>query len=64
VMTATRPADAVPWRFVAEGTDRWRGRTGMNAGDVLLVRRDEHGRPATLDIATFVFTRTLDAGPH
>lgn len=47
----------VPWRFVAEGTDCWRGRSGMNEGEVLQVRRTPEGAVTALDIATFVFTR-------
>nr|MDT0659669.1 serine hydrolase domain-containing protein [Micromonospora sp. DSM 115978] len=49
-----------PWRFAPAGTDRWRGRSGMNNGETLLVRRDAAGRVRTLDIATFVFTRDPD----
>jgi CubicO group peptidase (beta-lactamase class C family) len=64
VMTAPRPGGGAPWRFAPEGTDRWRGRTGTNAGEVLHVRRDDHGHPVLLDIATFLFSRTPDAGPH
>jgi CubicO group peptidase (beta-lactamase class C family) len=50
------PARA-PWHFVREVPDRWRGTTGMNAGEVLAVLRDPDGRVARLDIATFVFSR-------
>ncbi len=39
------------------GPDRWRGRSGMNDGEVLAVRRDRSGPVLALDIATFVFTR-------
>jgi CubicO group peptidase (beta-lactamase class C family) len=49
------PGDA--WRFAPDGTDRWRGRSGMNDGEVLLVRRDEAGVVDALDVATFVFRR-------
>ncbi|MFC7550437.1 serine hydrolase domain-containing protein [Plantactinospora sp. GCM10030261] len=49
-----------PWRFGRLDADRWRGRTGMNDGEVLAVRRDAAGRPDTLDIATFVLTRHPD----
>lgn len=52
-----------PWRFTAEGADRWRGRSGMNDGEVLLVRRDSSGAVVALDIATFIFTRTPN-GPQ
>jgi CubicO group peptidase (beta-lactamase class C family) len=46
-----------PWRFSQEDTDRWRGQTGEQAGEVLRVIRDDHGTPTAVDIATFVFTR-------
>jgi CubicO group peptidase (beta-lactamase class C family) len=52
-----------PWRFTAEGADRWRGRSGMNDGEVMAVRRDSSGAVEALDIATFVFSRTPD-GPQ
>jgi CubicO group peptidase (beta-lactamase class C family) len=48
---------AQPWRFEREGPDRWRGRTGDNAGEVLRVVRDADGAVTHLDIATFVFGR-------
>ena len=48
---------SAPWRFSQEGTDRWRGRSGMNDGEILLVRRSRSGAITALDIATFVFTR-------
>jgi CubicO group peptidase (beta-lactamase class C family) len=51
------PDDGEPWRFDREGPDRWRGRTGDNAGEVLLVRRNGSGTVQALDIATFIFTR-------
>lgn len=60
VVTMLRPAGAVPWRFGREGTDRWRGRSGMNDTELLVVRRDAAGRADALDIATFVFTRDPD----
>ncbi|MEJ3745379.1 serine hydrolase domain-containing protein [Actinomycetes bacterium KLBMP 9797] len=47
-----------PWRFTPEATDRWRGRSGANDGETLRVRRDAAGAATTLDIATFLFTRT------
>ncbi len=56
VITGTRPA-AEAWRFVRLEPDRWLGRTGENAGEVLNVLRDEDGAATALDIATFVFTR-------
>jgi CubicO group peptidase (beta-lactamase class C family) len=60
VLTLLRPAGGVPWRFGRESADRWRGRSGMNDGEILAVRRDAAGRPEALDIATFVFTRDAD----
>lgn len=54
------PGGTVPWRFTAEGPDRWRGRSGTNDGEVLTVRRDATGAVAALDVATFVFTRHPD----
>lgn len=56
VLTPDRPG-VEPWRFVREGDDTWRGRTGSNAGEILSVRRDEAGNVIELDIATFVFAR-------
>ena len=50
-------APAEPWTFEREGPDRWRGRTGENAGEVLRVLRDADGSVTGLDIATFVFGR-------
>jgi CubicO group peptidase (beta-lactamase class C family) len=56
VMTpVSEPAGA--WRFVPDGPDRWRCRSGMNDGELLRVRRGRNGAVAALDIATFVFTR-------
>ena len=52
-LTAPGPA----WRFTAEAPDRWRGRSGMNDGELLQVRRDADGAVAVLDIATFLFSR-------
>ena len=49
-----------PWRFVPEAPDRWRGRSGMNDGEVLQVLRASDGTVAKLDIATFVFARSPD----
>jgi len=45
------------WRFTPDGTDRWRCHSGMNNGEVLVVRRDPSGAVEALDIATFIFTR-------
>jgi hypothetical protein len=64
LVVAPLKPESTPWRFTPEGTDRWRGRTGLNAGEILAVRRDEHGTPVELDIATFLFSRDPDAGPH
>ncbi|MGC4814497.1 serine hydrolase domain-containing protein [Micromonospora sp. DT228] len=50
-------------RFGAEGTDRWRGRSGPENGEILSVLRDESGRAVAVDIATFVFTRSPDEVP-
>ena len=49
-----------PWRFTREGTDLWRCHSGANDGETLVVRRDQAGGVAALDIATFIFTK--DAG--
>jgi hypothetical protein len=51
---------AEPWRFAREAPDRWRGRSGMNDGEVLQVLRAPDGTVARLDIATFVFARSPD----
>jgi hypothetical protein len=45
------------WRFVPDGPDRWRCRSGMNDGEVMRIRRGRTGAVSALDIATFVFTR-------
>ncbi|MGN9812455.1 serine hydrolase domain-containing protein [Micromonospora sp. BQ11] len=50
-------------RFVPNGPDRWRGRTGPENGEILTVLRDPAGTVVALDIATFVFTRTPDQEP-
>ncbi|MCX5066133.1 beta-lactamase family protein [Micromonospora lupini] len=57
------PVGAPNLRFVAEGTDRWRGRAGGQDGEILTVRRDEQGRAVALDIATFVYSRNPDQEP-
>jgi CubicO group peptidase (beta-lactamase class C family) len=55
---AEAPASAAePWRFVPDGVDRWRGTTGTNDGEMLVVRHDPAGAVAALEIATFEFTR-------
>ena len=56
-MTPLTVPGAAPWRFVPDGPDRWLGTAGMNAGEPLTVHRGPDGAPATLDIATFLFTR-------
>ena len=48
-------APTEPWRFTRLGGDRWRGRTGDNAGEILQVLRQVDGTVSALDIATFVF---------
>lgn len=58
LMTPLTNAGVPPWRFVAEGRDRWRGRSGENDGEILTVRRDPTGTPTTLDLATFIYTTT------
>lgn len=50
-------------RFVPEGTDRWRGCSGPENGEILSVLRDATGAVTALDIATFVFTRHPDEEP-
>lgn len=60
VFAILSPAGAAPWRFTPDGVDRWRGRSGMNDGETLLVRRDATGAVELLDVATFVFTRHPD----
>ncbi|MDW5328187.1 serine hydrolase domain-containing protein [Plantactinospora sp. KLBMP9567] len=55
------PVGAAPrWRFGRDATGRWQGRSGMNDGEILAVRRDPAGAATALDIATFVFTRDPD----
>ncbi|WP_326557017.1 serine hydrolase domain-containing protein [Micromonospora sp. NBC_01796] len=60
VFSLLRPAGAAPWRFGRVDADHWRGRSGMNDGEILAVRRDPAGAVRTLDIATFVLTRDPD----
>lgn len=57
LVTALTVPGATPWRFTPEGPDRWRGRSGMNEGELLLVCRSATGTVEALDIATFRFTR-------
>jgi hypothetical protein len=57
VITSITRADVLPWRFSRAGTDRWRGLSGQNDGEVLAVRRNGAGVVEALDIATFIFTR-------
>jgi hypothetical protein len=57
VMTSLTVPGATPWRFAADGPDRWRCRAGSNDGEVLTVCRAGDGTVEALDIATFVFTR-------
>ena len=45
-----------PWRFAPDGTDRWRGHTGENDGELLAVRR-ERGEPVALDLASTALVR-------
>jgi CubicO group peptidase (beta-lactamase class C family) len=52
----SRPRSAM--RFVPESADRWRGVAGENDGETLEIIRDADGTPVTLDIATFLFTRS------
>ncbi|GIF67736.1 serine hydrolase [Asanoa ishikariensis] len=60
VLSQLRAGAPKATRFTPEGTDRWRGRGGPNDGEVLTVRRDEHGVPVALEIATFIYTRHPD----
>jgi CubicO group peptidase (beta-lactamase class C family) len=46
-----------PWRFTADGPDRFRGRSADNDGELLRVRRDEAGEITALDVASLEFTR-------
>ncbi|MFG2061129.1 serine hydrolase domain-containing protein [Micromonospora sp. NPDC048871] len=61
-LVGTMPGDPVS-RYRPEGPDRWRAVSGEEHGEVLAVLRDQTGRPVTLDIATFVFTRSPDQIP-
>lgn len=57
LVMSCRTVPGEPWRFLREGPDRWRGRTGENAGEILAILRDPDGGVRKLDIATFVFSR-------
>jgi len=57
VMNPVGPAGRPPWRFVQQAPGRWRGTSGMNAGELLTVLRGPDGGVERLDIATFVFSR-------
>jgi CubicO group peptidase (beta-lactamase class C family) len=48
---------AESWHCVVDGPDRWRVRTGEEAGEVLTVLRDGTGAVVGLDVATFVYRR-------
>jgi CubicO group peptidase (beta-lactamase class C family) len=63
VVSLIAPGGQPPWRFVQEGPDRWRGRSGLNDGEILTVRRDADGGVDALDVATFLFTRDPDRAP-
>ncbi|MEO3743167.1 serine hydrolase domain-containing protein [Plantactinospora sp. B5E13] len=54
------PGGTVAWRFGRDAAGRWRGRIGMNDGEILTVRRDPADRVTALEIATLVFPRTPD----
>jgi CubicO group peptidase (beta-lactamase class C family) len=51
------PGVGTPWRCKPHGPDVWRCHTGSNDGELVRVRRDEHGIPVELDIATFLHAR-------
>lgn len=57
-LTAVPPATGRASRFVATGDGTYRGLDGYYADEVLRVVRDDAGRPAWLDLASFVLTRT------
>ncbi|MGC5021861.1 serine hydrolase domain-containing protein [Micromonospora sp. DT47] len=59
----TGPPGQPTLRFTPEGPHRWRGRAGLQDGEILTVVRDEAGRAVALDVATFVLTRTPDRAP-
>ena len=52
-----RGVDTEEWRFTRESAQRWRGRTGENAGEVLTPLTDDSGHVTALEIATAVYTR-------
>jgi hypothetical protein len=45
-------------RFSPSGKDEWVGLDGYYAGETLRVSRSSDGTPVSLDLVTFVFTRT------
>jgi CubicO group peptidase (beta-lactamase class C family) len=47
----------VPWRFVPDGTDRWRCVSGSNDGERMTVRRGSDGNVTALDMSTYEFVR-------
>ena len=64
VITPVTMTGVAPWRFVPDGADRWLGRSGMNNGEVLVVRRDPAGEVTALEVATCVLTRDPDGADH
>ena len=61
VFSLLRPSGPAPWRFGREAADRWRGRSGMNDGEIMTVIRDPAtNAPTALNIATFIYTRDPD----
>jgi CubicO group peptidase (beta-lactamase class C family) len=60
VLSCVAAPGSAPWRFVRETPGRWRGRAGMNDGELLQVRRGPSGAVTALDIATFTFSRSPD----
>jgi CubicO group peptidase (beta-lactamase class C family) len=56
-LVLTPGGPATPWRCRPHGPDLWRCYTGANDGELVRVRRDEHGVPQELDIATFLHGR-------
>ncbi len=46
------------WRFVADGPDRWRGRTGAADGETLRVLRDAAGEVSALQLAACRLVRS------
>jgi CubicO group peptidase (beta-lactamase class C family) len=56
-LVLTPGGTATPWRCKPHGSDVWRCYTGANDGELVRVKRDEHGVPQELDIATFLHSR-------